>query len=201
MLAGVSRAFFRYFPCRSSVAAVLSPILSGGALASASSGESTPLEVLLRAGCLRFRDKCFGAFNASGTLTGQRAALQLSGDMLSGRLDYQPASERPLDVAISMLVLDRLLDLPAKEHDATVAAPDSWVDAIETQHVAPVAIPDWLAELPNGRLRLADISVGGTRFGPVFNWVRRLDKVPDCVIMFTDLGSNDYGEQPDCRVA
>ena len=41
---------------------------------------------------------------------------------------------------------------------------------------------------------------GGTRFGPVFNWVRRLDKVPDCVIMFTDLGSNDYGEQPDCRV-
>ena len=147
--------------------AVLSPILSGGALASASSGESTPLEVLLRAGCLRFRDKCFGAFNASGTLTGQRAALQLSGDMLSGRLDYQPASERPLDVAISMLVLDRLLDLPAKEHDATVAAPDSWVDAIETQHVAPVAIPDWLAELPNGRLRLADISVGGTRFGPL----------------------------------
>ncbi|HAO01513.1 MAG TPA: DUF3971 domain-containing protein, partial [Halomonas sp.] len=91
----------------------------------------------------------------------------LSGDMLSGRLDYQPTSERPLDVAISMLVLDRLLDLPAKEHDATVAAPDSWVDAIETQYVAPVAIPDWLAEMPNGRLRLADISVGGTRFGPL----------------------------------
>ncbi|WP_404463257.1 YhdP family protein [Vreelandella aquamarina] len=147
--------------------AALSPLMSEGASVSAGDGESTPLDISLRTDCLRFRDECFGAFSASGALSGQRAALELEGDMLSGRVDYQPTSERPLDIAIRTLVLDRLLDLPAKQHDATAAAPDSWVDAIETQHAPAVAIPGWLAELPNGRLRLADMSVGGTRFGPL----------------------------------
>lgn len=39
---------------------------------------------------------------------------------------------------------------------------------------------------------------GGTRFSPVFNYVRRMDKVPDAMIMFTDLGSSEYGTAPDC---
>ena len=41
---------------------------------------------------------------------------------------------------------------------------------------------------------------GGTKFRPVFNWVRRMDKAPDCVIMFTDMGSRDFGDPPDCPV-
>ena len=41
---------------------------------------------------------------------------------------------------------------------------------------------------------------GGTSFAPVFNWIRRLDRVPDFVIMFTDLGSSTYGEEPGCPV-
>ncbi|WP_404374898.1 YhdP family protein [Vreelandella aquamarina] len=147
--------------------AALSPLLSGGVAPAPDSGRSAPLEVLLRADCLRFRNECFGDINASGTLAGQRASLRLSGDMFSGRIDYQPISERPLDIAITSLALDRLVNLPAKAHDTTEAAPGSWVNAVETEHEASVAIPDWLAELPNGRLRLADISVGESRFGPL----------------------------------
>ena len=41
---------------------------------------------------------------------------------------------------------------------------------------------------------------GGTRFSPVFNWVRRQDQEPDAVIIFTDLGSDDYGMEPDVPV-
>ena len=41
---------------------------------------------------------------------------------------------------------------------------------------------------------------GGTRFSPIFNYIRRMDREPDAVIIFTDLGSRDYGEEPACRV-
>ena len=41
---------------------------------------------------------------------------------------------------------------------------------------------------------------GGTRFSPVFNWVRRQSSEPDAVIVFTDLGSDDYGMEPDVPV-
>ena len=37
---------------------------------------------------------------------------------------------------------------------------------------------------------------GGTRFSPVFNWIDRQDMEPDGVIMFTDMGSSDYGDMP-----
>ena len=35
---------------------------------------------------------------------------------------------------------------------------------------------------------------GGTAFSPIFNWVRRQDKTPDGIIIFTDLCCDDYGE-------
>lgn len=41
---------------------------------------------------------------------------------------------------------------------------------------------------------------GGTRFASVFNYIGRMDKCPDAVIVFTDLGCSDYGEPPGCRV-
>jgi predicted metal-dependent peptidase len=41
---------------------------------------------------------------------------------------------------------------------------------------------------------------GGTNFAPVFNWVRRQDDTPDMIIMFTDLGSTRYGDEPDCPI-
>jgi len=41
---------------------------------------------------------------------------------------------------------------------------------------------------------------GGTAFAPVFNWQRRYAKRAEMVIVFTDLGSNDYGVKPKCPV-
>jgi len=41
---------------------------------------------------------------------------------------------------------------------------------------------------------------GGTRFSPVFDWFNAQDKKPDMVIIFTDLGSSDYGKKPDYPV-
>lgn len=35
---------------------------------------------------------------------------------------------------------------------------------------------------------------GGTAFSPVFNWVRRENKTPDGIIVFTDLCCSDYGD-------
>lgn len=41
---------------------------------------------------------------------------------------------------------------------------------------------------------------GGTRFAPVFNWVRNQEEDPDSLIIFTDLGSSEYGVPTDCPV-
>ena len=41
---------------------------------------------------------------------------------------------------------------------------------------------------------------GGTRFYPVFNWVREQGEEPDSVIIFTDLGSEEYGIPTDCPI-
>ena len=41
---------------------------------------------------------------------------------------------------------------------------------------------------------------GGTSFAPIFNWQRRYAKRAEMVIVFTDLGSNDYGRKPKCPV-
>ncbi len=41
---------------------------------------------------------------------------------------------------------------------------------------------------------------GGTRFAPVFDWQRRYAKQAKMVIVFTDLGDDDYGVKPKCPV-
>lgn len=155
--------------------ATLSPVAWQAALSSLrpatpSSGggvTGTPLSVMLSTACLQYRNECFGALEASGNIEGQRVAMQLNGDLVSGRVAYQPSSALPLDIAITSLAVDRLFDLPTAEHDNSAPAPGSWVDAVETQHTPSVAMPDWLDTLPNGRLRLADIRLGERRFGPL----------------------------------
>ncbi len=41
---------------------------------------------------------------------------------------------------------------------------------------------------------------GGTKFAPVFNWLRSKGEEPDSLIIFTDLGSSEYGVPTDCPV-
>ena len=41
---------------------------------------------------------------------------------------------------------------------------------------------------------------GGTNFSSITNWTRRQDEDPDSLIIFTDLCSSSYGEEPACKV-
>ena len=41
---------------------------------------------------------------------------------------------------------------------------------------------------------------GGTQFSPIFNWVARQKKSPDCIMVFTDLCCSDWGEKPKAPV-
>jgi len=91
----------------------------------------------------------------------------LSGNLITGRVQYDAQSPQPLDLTIEALALDRLLALANVQHDSDAPVPDSWMQAVETQQEAPAAIPDWLAEVPDGRLRLAEIAMGQRRFGPL----------------------------------
>ncbi len=92
--------------------AALAPLMSGNLENASSRGDRSPFDVRLRTECLMYRETCLGAMTASGTIEPRRAALTLNGDVLNGRVDYQPASERPLDIAITTLTLDPLFDLP-----------------------------------------------------------------------------------------
>ena len=58
-----------------------------------------------------------------------------------------------------------------------------------------------IVELEEGDQVPSNFKVGGgTRFSPVFNWIERQDRDPDGVIIFTDMGSSDYGSMPDYPV-
>tara|TARA_R110001583_G_scaffold182357_2_gene340101 strand:+ start:5454 stop:6788 length:1335 start_codon:yes stop_codon:yes gene_type:complete len=58
-----------------------------------------------------------------------------------------------------------------------------------------------ILEIESGEDLPKEFSVGGgTSFSPVFNWVRRQEEEPDSVIIFTDLGSQDYGVPTECPV-
>lgn len=67
-------------------------------------------------------------------------------------------------------------------------------------HVVPynyIVLQDQIKTVRKGEKIPTRFDVGGgTRFAPVFNWVARQSWTPDCVMMFTDLGSNEYGEKP-----
>lgn len=150
----------------------VSPLFDSGADGLTTPGELPTLEAVLRTSCLRYRDECLGAMTASGSSEADRAQLQINGELLSGRVSYQPREARPLDVVVSYLAADRLLDLPSEEaaseaSSREVPAPGSWVDEITTEYAVPAAIPDWLASVPNGRLRLAELSMGDGLYGPL----------------------------------
>lgn len=147
--------------------AALTPLMQNQSAGINHQNSETPISLRVNTPCLRYRSECFGALSASGDLHGQQIGLLLSGDLVSGRIEYSPGAERPLDIIISSLEAERLLDMPSKEHSRSAPSPDSWVEAVETQYATSHPIPSWLSDLPNGRLRLAEISLGGGRFGPL----------------------------------
>lgn len=146
----------------------IAPLLAGQATLT-DSAHFPPLSVALETACLVYQQACVGGVSLTGGLHNGAAQATVDGDLLAGHVDYQPGSAYPLDITMQTLALDPLLDLslPASNEEATAAKPDSWLHEIETQHETPLAIPDWLAQIPNGRLRLAEIITGEGRFGPL----------------------------------
>ncbi|WP_447955737.1 YhdP family phospholipid transporter [Vreelandella sp. EE7] len=145
--------------------------LSGGA-SGASDGSpdellrfDAPVSLMFDTPCLSFDDACLGELSLSARLVDQALNAQVGGDIVSGRVAYQPGGERPLDITIATLDADKLMDLSFGDDEAP--APDSWMDAIETSHVEPVGAPDWLDKMPNGRLRLAEVNIQENQVGPL----------------------------------
>jgi len=145
----------------------IAPLMAGGAPGEPNAGTQSPLAVSLTTPCVVYQGECLGSLNASGGINAGLIDLGLSGNLVTGRVNYDAQSPQPLDVAIEALALDRLLALANVEHDSDAPMPDSWMGSVETQLKEPVAIPDWLADVPNGRLRLAEIAMGPRRFGPL----------------------------------
>tara|TARA_R110002020_G_scaffold35824_3_gene107981 strand:+ start:5769 stop:7130 length:1362 start_codon:yes stop_codon:yes gene_type:complete len=75
---------------------------------------------------------------------------------------------------------------------------------IKKIHIVPfttVASNDAVQVVKHGQKLPRKFQIGGgTAFAPIFNWQRRYAKRAEMVIVFTDLGSNDYGDKPKCPV-
>ncbi|WP_447045117.1 YhdP family phospholipid transporter [Vreelandella sp. H-I2] len=145
----------------------ITPLMVDGAPTSSSEGTQTPLTFSLTTPCVVYQKECLGSFSANGGVNGGLIDMGMNGNLVTGRLRYNAQSPQPLDMAIEALSLDRLLALADVQHDSDAPTPDSWLKAVETQREAPAVIPDWLADVPNGRLRLAEIAMGSRRFGPL----------------------------------
>lgn len=118
----------------------------------------------LETDCLVHDDRCLGSLRAEGRpQAGGGWRLALDGGLLQGRLDYRPRLDRPLDIALNRLDLNRL-DQDGQGVEA--AEVGSLLDEIATPP-EPEPLPAWVAELPDGQLRIADIERSGQRFGPL----------------------------------
>ncbi|MDN7133289.1 AsmA-like C-terminal region-containing protein [Halomonas sp. MC140] len=145
----------------------IKPMTALGASQPSGSDNQMPLNVSLTTPCVIYQAECLGNVSASGSVSGGQVDLDVAGNLVTGHLLYNSDSAQPLDIAIEGIALDRLLKLANVEHDSEAPAPDSWWQAVETQHKPSAVIPDWLADVPNGRLRLAEIAMGPRRFGPL----------------------------------
>ncbi|MDR5891577.1 YhdP family protein [Halomonas mongoliensis] len=130
-----------------------------GGQASGGGGTAGLREVRLATDCLESDGHCIGSFAAEARPQaggGWRAALD--GSLLAGQLDYRPALADALDIGLTRLSLDGLTPEPA--------GVGSLFDEIATPP-EPTPLPGWVAELPDGRLRIAEIERGGQRLGPL----------------------------------
>ncbi|GEN27586.1 TIGR02099 family protein [Halovibrio variabilis] len=144
----------------------IKPLMAAGVPSQGSEGQM-PLAVSLTTPCVVYQNACLGSLGATGDINPGLIDMALSGNLLTGRLNYDVQSPQPLDMTIEALGLDRLLRLANVAYDSDAPAPDSWLESVETQREAPATMPNWLADVPDGRLRIAEIAMGQRRFGPL----------------------------------
>ena len=132
-----------------------------GGLGGLAGGGGSPAlrELRLVSDCLVDDGRCLGSLTAEARpQAGGGWRVALDGSLLSGLLDYRPSLAEALDISLTRLSLDGLTPQPE-----TVG---SLFDEIATPP-EPAPFPDWVGDLPDGRLRIADIERGGQRLGPL----------------------------------
>ncbi|WP_111414292.1 YhdP family protein [Billgrantia lactosivorans] len=137
----------------------LSPLLGGGASAG-SGGPGALRRLQVGTACLAGPEACLGAMSAEARPhAGGGWRVGLEGDLLEGQLDFRPSLSDPLDIALERLSLDGLL--PAQTEGA-----GNLLQELEVPP-DPAPLPGWLTDLPDGRLRIADILHQGRQIGPL----------------------------------
>ncbi|PMR76855.1 YhdP family protein [Billgrantia endophytica] len=149
----------------------------GNALAPLADGEGAALggaalqSVNVETACLVGPDDCLGVMTAQARpLGGNGWHVDLEGGLLAGHLDYRPTLDNPLDIALLRLTLDGLL--PAQTEGA-----GALLDELDVPP-EPTPLPDWVGQIPDGRLRIADIEYQGRQVGPfTAHWYSRPDRL------------------------
>ncbi|MCC5883531.1 MAG: DUF3971 domain-containing protein [Halomonas sp.] len=137
----------------------LAPMLEGGD-AAGGDGASPLRRLQVEAACLVGPRGCLGIMTALATpLAGGGWRVGLQGDLLEGQLEYRPTLAEPLDIALDRLTLDGLLPAETEGTGNLLEELDVPPD--------PTPLPDWTSEVPNGRLRLAEILYQGRVIGPL----------------------------------
>jgi len=137
--------------------------LTGLSLQHLSGGQGTAAGSLdaidLSTPCLSLNNHCLGTLQASANaLGGGNWRMALDGSIAKGEADYRPSAARPINVDLSRLSLDGLWpapEAPTQVFDEVAVAP------------APTPLPDWLDAVPDGRLRVAEMTRLGSTLGPL----------------------------------
>ncbi|SDG07405.1 TIGR02099 family protein [Onishia taeanensis] len=117
----------------------------------------------LSTACLSLNNHCLGTLQANAdSLGGGNWHMTLDGSIAKGEADYRPAAARTVNVDLTRLSLDGLW--PAPE------APTQVFDEVAVEP-EPLPLPGWIDAVPDGRLRVAEMTRLGSTLGPLnLNW-------------------------------
>ncbi|MCZ0926876.1 DUF3971 domain-containing protein [Halomonas janggokensis] len=153
----------------------LSPLVRGSDAADAgdtSMSTLPPLSLNIATSCVVYKQACLGGGTAEGSLRDSKVSLMVDSDVVRGQVDYRPAGPRPLDIALTQLSLDPIVEAATRDgrEQTTAPMPTSWTESVQTttpEASTPMALPEWLADVPDGRLRLSEMLLDGKRMGPL----------------------------------
>lgn len=111
----------------------------------------------LATACLEMDQRCLGSLYADAYPRDETWRVEVDGSLVEGHIDYRSRGDGELDIALVRLNLDALF--PEQSDVGGV------LDEIAVAP-SPEAFPEWVGELPDGRLRIARLLRDGKTFGP-----------------------------------
>ena len=153
----------------------LSPLIQGSGATDAddtSMATLPPLSLNIATPCVVYKQACLAGGTAEGSLRDSKLSLMLDSDVVRGRVEYRPTGPTPLDIALTQLSLDPIVEAVKRDgrEQSTAPMPSSWMESVETttpDASLPMALPEWLVDIPDGRLRLSEMLLDGKRMGPL----------------------------------